>query len=48
MYEDVHTPEDLCAQRHISSLVKERVWIGLSDTENEGIMKWVEKSPLDQ
>ncbi|XP_052459482.1 CD209 antigen-like protein 2 [Carassius gibelio] len=35
-------------QRHISSLVKERVWIGLSDSENEGIMKWVDNSPLKQ
>uniref|UniRef100_A0A8C1V8V5 C-type lectin domain-containing protein n=1 Tax=Cyprinus carpio TaxID=7962 RepID=A0A8C1V8V5_CYPCA len=32
----------------ISSLVSERVWIGLSDTENEGIMKWVDNSPLKQ
>ncbi|XP_052400895.1 C-type lectin lectoxin-Thr1-like isoform X1 [Carassius gibelio] len=35
-------------QRHISSLVKERVWIGLSDTEKEGIMKWVDNSQLNQ
>ncbi|XP_059407663.1 CD209 antigen-like protein C [Carassius carassius] len=35
-------------QRFISSLVKERVWIGLSDTENEDIMKWVDNSPLKQ
>ncbi|XP_016419828.1 C-type lectin domain family 4 member M-like isoform X2 [Sinocyclocheilus rhinocerous] len=35
-------------QRCISSLVSERVWIGLSDTENEGIMKWVDNSPLKQ
>uniref|UniRef100_A0A8C2PSX8 Si:ch73-343l4.8 n=1 Tax=Cyprinus carpio TaxID=7962 RepID=A0A8C2PSX8_CYPCA len=35
-------------QRFISSLVSERVWIGLSDTENEGIMKWVDNSPLKQ
>uniref|UniRef100_A0A673HHD7 CD209 antigen-like protein 2 n=1 Tax=Sinocyclocheilus rhinocerous TaxID=307959 RepID=A0A673HHD7_9TELE len=32
----------------ISSFVSERVWIGLSDTENEGIMKWVDNSPLKQ
>ncbi|XP_058628542.1 CD209 antigen-like protein E [Onychostoma macrolepis] len=32
-------------QRHISSLVKERVWIGLSDGQQEGKMKWV-NSPL--
>uniref|UniRef100_A0A673KXP1 C-type lectin domain family 4 member M-like n=1 Tax=Sinocyclocheilus rhinocerous TaxID=307959 RepID=A0A673KXP1_9TELE len=30
------------------SLFSERVWIGLSDTENEGIMKWVDNSPLKQ
>ncbi|XP_042573192.1 CD209 antigen-like protein E [Cyprinus carpio] len=35
-------------QRHISSFTKERVWIGLSDRENEGIMKWVDNSPLKQ
>ncbi|XP_016361974.1 CD209 antigen-like [Sinocyclocheilus anshuiensis] len=35
-------------QRFISSLVSERGWIGLSDTENEGIMKWVDNSPLNQ
>ncbi|XP_026128155.1 C-type lectin domain family 4 member A-like [Carassius auratus] len=35
-------------QRFISSLVSERVWIGLSDTENEGVMKWVDNSPLKQ
>ncbi|XP_052390595.1 CD209 antigen-like [Carassius gibelio] len=35
-------------QRFISSLVSERVWIGLSDTENEGTMKWVDNSALKQ
>uniref|UniRef100_A0A9J8AN00 C-type lectin domain-containing protein n=1 Tax=Cyprinus carpio carpio TaxID=630221 RepID=A0A9J8AN00_CYPCA len=35
-------------QRFISSLVSERVWIGLSDREQEGIMKWVDNSPLKQ
>uniref|UniRef100_A0A671SRG8 C-type lectin domain-containing protein n=1 Tax=Sinocyclocheilus anshuiensis TaxID=1608454 RepID=A0A671SRG8_9TELE len=35
-------------QRFISSLVSERVWVGLSDTENEGIMKWVDNSTLKQ
>ncbi|XDV16009.1 hypothetical protein PO909_015904 [Leuciscus waleckii] len=35
-------------QKHISSFVKESVWIGLSDTENEGNMKWVDNSPLNR
>uniref|UniRef100_A0A672JW22 C-type lectin domain-containing protein n=1 Tax=Sinocyclocheilus grahami TaxID=75366 RepID=A0A672JW22_SINGR len=30
------------------SLFSERVWIGLSDTEQEGIMKWVDNSTLKQ
>uniref|UniRef100_A0A8C2BK53 C-type lectin domain-containing protein n=1 Tax=Cyprinus carpio TaxID=7962 RepID=A0A8C2BK53_CYPCA len=30
------------------SLFSERVWIGLSDREQEGNMKWVENSPLKQ
>ncbi|XP_056315912.1 CD209 antigen-like [Danio aesculapii] len=35
-------------QRLISSLVKEDTWIGLSDKETEGTMKWVDNSPLNQ
>ncbi|XP_016417054.1 CD209 antigen-like protein E [Sinocyclocheilus rhinocerous] len=35
-------------QRHISSFIKESVWIGLSDTENEGNMKWVDNSQMKQ
>ncbi|RXN35703.1 CD209 antigen-like protein [Labeo rohita] len=35
-------------QRVISSLVSETVWIGLSDIENEGNMKWVDNSSLNQ
>uniref|UniRef100_A0A671P1L6 Si:ch73-343l4.8 n=1 Tax=Sinocyclocheilus anshuiensis TaxID=1608454 RepID=A0A671P1L6_9TELE len=35
-------------EKFISSLVSESVWIGLSDTENEGSMKWVDNSPLKQ
>ncbi|KAK2915706.1 hypothetical protein Q8A67_000080 [Cirrhinus molitorella] len=35
-------------QRHISSVIKERLWIGLSDNEQEGNMKWVDNSPLKQ
>ncbi|XP_058607202.1 CD209 antigen-like protein D isoform X2 [Onychostoma macrolepis] len=35
-------------QRLISSFTTESVWIGLSDTENEGNMTWVDNSPLKQ
>ncbi|XP_058628249.1 CD209 antigen-like protein E [Onychostoma macrolepis] len=35
-------------QRLISSFIKERVWIGLSDIQQEGNMKWVDNSPLKQ
>ncbi|KAK2909392.1 hypothetical protein Q8A67_005229 [Cirrhinus molitorella] len=35
-------------QRHISSFIKDKVWIGLSDTQNKGNMKWVDNSPLNQ
>ncbi|XP_056128035.1 C-type lectin domain family 4 member E-like [Rhinichthys klamathensis goyatoka] len=35
-------------QRHLTSFIKESVWIGLSDIENEGIMKWVDNSTLKQ
>ncbi|XP_059422833.1 hepatic lectin-like [Carassius carassius] len=35
-------------QRLISSLVSERVWIGLSDIENEGNMIWVDNSTMNQ
>ncbi|XP_057188044.1 C-type lectin domain family 4 member M-like isoform X2 [Triplophysa rosa] len=35
-------------QRYISSVVKEVVWIGLSDIDNEGVMKWVDNSPLNK
>uniref|UniRef100_A0A9J7ZEZ0 C-type lectin domain-containing protein n=1 Tax=Cyprinus carpio carpio TaxID=630221 RepID=A0A9J7ZEZ0_CYPCA len=38
----------LCECLFISSLVSERVWIGLSDRENEGNMKWVDNSTLKQ
>ncbi|XP_048051330.1 CD209 antigen-like protein 2 [Megalobrama amblycephala] len=35
-------------QRYISSLVKERAWIGLTDIQQEGNMKWVDNSILSQ
>ncbi|XP_067260262.1 uncharacterized protein [Chanodichthys erythropterus] len=35
-------------QRLISSFIKERVWIGLTDIEKEGKMKWLDNSPLRQ
>jgi len=45
---DSHSLIDLFSQRFISSFIKESVWIGLSDIENEGNMKWVDNSPLKQ
>ncbi|CAM4466180.1 unnamed protein product [Leuciscus chuanchicus] len=35
-------------QRFIKSFIKDTVWIGLSDIEIEGNMKWVDNSPLKQ
>uniref|UniRef100_A0A673G8Z6 C-type lectin domain-containing protein n=1 Tax=Sinocyclocheilus rhinocerous TaxID=307959 RepID=A0A673G8Z6_9TELE len=35
-------------EKLIYSLVSERVWIGLSDIQQEGIMKWVDNSTLKQ
>ncbi|TRY92124.1 hypothetical protein DNTS_031444 [Danionella cerebrum] len=35
-------------QSFISSRVNERVWIGLSDADEEGKWKWVDNSPLNQ
>ncbi|XP_056622951.1 C-type lectin domain family 4 member M-like [Triplophysa dalaica] len=39
----INTEEE---QKYISSLVEERAWIGLSDIEKEGDMKWVDNTPL--
>ncbi|KAK9981556.1 hypothetical protein ABG768_001083 [Culter alburnus] len=35
-------------QKFISSIIKDRVWIGLSDIETEGRMIWVDNSPLNR
>ncbi|XP_067298667.1 C-type lectin domain family 4 member E-like isoform X3 [Pseudorasbora parva] len=35
-------------QRFITSLAKERLWIGLTDIENETVFKWVDTSHLNQ
>ncbi|XP_048012580.1 C-type lectin domain family 4 member M-like [Megalobrama amblycephala] len=35
-------------QRFINSIVPERAWIGLNDIQQEGTMKWVDNSPLNQ
>ncbi|XP_067298665.1 C-type lectin domain family 4 member E-like isoform X1 [Pseudorasbora parva] len=35
-------------QRFITSLAKERLWIGLTDIENEAVFKWVDTSHLNQ
>ncbi|XP_067298660.1 CD209 antigen-like protein B [Pseudorasbora parva] len=35
-------------QRHITSFIKESVWIGLSENKKDGNMTWVDNSPLKQ
>ncbi|XP_051559498.1 CD209 antigen-like protein 2 [Myxocyprinus asiaticus] len=35
-------------QRYITSLIKQRAWIGLSDIEKEGNIKWVDNTPLNK
>ncbi|RXN13382.1 CD209 antigen-like protein [Labeo rohita] len=35
-------------QTFISSFTKEKLWIGLSDIQQEGRMKWVDNSPLNR
>ncbi|KAI7810723.1 putative C-type lectin domain family 4 member E [Triplophysa rosa] len=39
----INTEEE---QKYVSSIVNENVWIGLSDTEKEGNMKWVDNTPV--
>ncbi|XP_065130561.1 C-type lectin domain family 4 member E-like [Paramisgurnus dabryanus] len=41
----INTEEE---QRYISSIAKDRVWIGLSDIAEEGKMKWVDNTPLNK
>ncbi|XP_065130499.1 uncharacterized protein [Paramisgurnus dabryanus] len=38
----INTEEE---QRHILSIIKEDMWIGLSDIAEEGKMKWVDNTP---
>ncbi|XP_056592131.1 CD209 antigen-like protein E [Triplophysa dalaica] len=40
----IHTEEE---QMLVSSITKERNWIGLSYNENESVLKWVDGTPLD-
>ncbi|KAA0721799.1 Collectin-10 Collectin-1 [Triplophysa tibetana] len=41
----INTEEE---QKYISSIVKGRAWIGLSDIEKEGNMTWVDNTPLNK